>query len=113
MRRASPWPSSRPRPRVVRKHLHGHLGGHHRAAQIHQHQHTVARIRALDRLQHQCGVGPERVVRHVEASRRLQLHVLTGHLSGQLDHAFGKGGAVGDDDDADRQGGYNPSPYAR
>ena len=91
-------------------HLHGHLGAHQRAAQVHEDQHAVGRADPLHGQPHPLGVRADRAV--LDAARRLDRHVLAAHLTGELHDAVGERRAVGDDDETDH-GGAQARPDAR
>ena len=82
-------------------HLGRHLRAHHRAPEVHQHEHAVGARRGLDRLQHELHVGADLARRIGHAAGRLDRHLVAAHLPRQLDHAGSQRRAVRDDDEAD------------
>ena len=61
-------------------HLGRHLRAHQRAAEVHQHEHTVGRSDRFDGLVHARGVGAERPV--LDPAGRLDRHLAGAHLAG-------------------------------
>ena len=98
-----------PGPPLVRHHLRRHLGGEHRAAEIHEHEHAVVGPGRLDGPRDERGVGAQRPVRQVQAAGGDDRHVRPGHFPGQLDDAVGQPGAVRDDHDSDHRAPWVPN----
>ncbi len=99
-----------------RQQVQRHLGAQHGASEVHQHDHPVALVCPLDRLQHSSGVGAERRLGSFDAPGELDRH-LGAHAAGQLGDALRERRAVRDDDEPDHRcypaAGGQSSPYAR
>ena len=89
------------RPALLVEEVQRHLGGEHRAPEIHEHEHAVVGPRPLDRGEHQHRVGADRVPGLVEPAGGLDPDVLPGHLACEVRSALGDAAAVRDDDDPD------------
>ena len=87
-------------PAILGQQVQGELCGQDRAAQVHQHQHTVVGPRTLDRVHHHHGVGADRVLGHVQSPGGLEPDLRSTHLARELRHTLGDEVAVRDDHDA-------------
>ena len=103
--------------RRVLQHLHGELGTHERAPEVHQHEHAIRRHGALDRCPDALGVSAEDGVggiRVLDPARRLNGQIRAAHLAGQAHDTLSQGLAMRDDDEPYHYAEpLRPRPYAR
>ena len=85
---------------VVAAQLERQLCAEHRAAEVHDDEHTVGRGDEVDGFFHSGSVGAEHVA--VETGGDLDgWRCAADHLEGELDGGIGQPAAVGNDDDSD------------